>query len=128
MKKVMFGLSILLFTPVFPYAGEGNKITVLSSEEVDSVRFQLNVMENSNLHVSLAGVYEELASISVVDMRGKTLFYKFVDNSNMELDIDLSGFEKGAYYVKLASAPNGMVMKSNGHTTSTVKTENLDPK
>lgn len=101
MKKVMFGLSIFLFTPIFPFAGEGNKITVLSSEEVDSVRFQLNVMENSNLHVSLAGVYEELASISVVNMRGKTLFYKFVDNSNMELDIDLSGFEKGAYYVKL---------------------------
>jgi hypothetical protein len=101
MKKVMFGLSIFLLTPIFPFAGEGNKITVLSSEEVDSVRFQLNVMENSNLHVSLAGVYEELASISVVDMRGKTLFYKFVDNSNMELDIDLSGFEKGTYYVKL---------------------------
>jgi hypothetical protein len=101
MKKVMFGLSILLFTPVFPHAGEGNKITVLSSEEVDSVRFHLDVNENSNLHVSLAGVYEDLASISVVDMRGKTLFYKFVDKSNMELDIDLSGFDKGAYYVKL---------------------------
>jgi hypothetical protein len=101
MKKIMFGLSLFLFTPIFPYAGEGNEITVLSSEEVDSVRFQLNVMENSNLHISLGGVYEELASISVVDMRGKTLFYKFVENDSMELDIDLSGFKKGAYYVKL---------------------------
>lgn len=101
MKKVMFGLSILLLTPIFPFAGEGNKITVLSTEEVDSVRFQLNVSDNTNLHVSLAGVYEDLASISVIDMRGKTLFYKFIDNNNMELDIDLSGFEKGAYYVKL---------------------------
>lgn len=101
MKKIMFGLSIFLFTPIFPFAGEGNKITVLSTEETDSVQFQLNVIDNSNLHVSLAGVYEDLASISVVDMRGKTLFYKFVDHNRMELDIDLSGYEKGAYYVKL---------------------------
>ena len=74
MKKIMFGLSIFLFTPIFPFAGEGNKITLLTSAEVDSVRFQLNVMENSLLHVSLGGVYEELASRSVADMRGKHCF------------------------------------------------------
>jgi hypothetical protein len=101
MKKTMLTLIYALMISTFALSGEGHRTIVIYADSSEDVVFTISSEYDDQLHVFVKGNFDETASLSIVNNRGKSLYYDFIEDYSREFDIDLSNFDKGVYYVKL---------------------------
>lgn len=98
----MFTVAILLSSLSISFGGEGDKVKVVANDTTSSqVIFDVHANSSNVIGVDLAGISAEMASLSLIDQNGQTLFYDFVRSSEDHFEIDLSLIKPGIYYVKL---------------------------
>lgn len=102
MKKVILAVAVLMSSLTVSFGGEGDKVKVVSNDTTSSkVIFDVHSNEANDLLIDLAGISSEMASVSLIDQKGESLFYNFVNSSEEHIEIDLTGVKPGIYYVKL---------------------------
>gem|GEM_PF-1678969 len=102
MKKMFLIGALMMSSLSISFGGEGDKIKVVSSDTTSSkVIFDVHSNGNNVVAVDLSGVTSEMASISLIDQKGESIYYHFVDGENEHVEIDLQNVKPGLYYVKL---------------------------
>ncbi|PKR80570.1 hypothetical protein CW751_09355 [Brumimicrobium salinarum] len=77
----------------------------------NTVSFEVHQLENNLIEVNVWGVENDLSSIAIINQRGKTLIYKYVDSENKKYEFELDNLKPGKYFVKL-HMDNEIRMKS----------------
>lgn len=99
---MIFTVAILCSSLSISYGGEGDKVKVVSNDTISSqVIFDVHLNSSNAIGVDLSGISSEMASLSLIDQNGVTLFYNFIESSEDHFEIDLSEVKPGIYYVKL---------------------------
>ncbi len=102
MKKMFLTVAILCSSLSISFGGEGDKVKVVSSDTISSqVVFNVHANSSNVIGVDLAGISTDMASLSLIDQNGETLFYKFINSSEGQFEFDLATIKPGIYYVKL---------------------------
>lgn len=111
MKKIIVSIAFLMGTLTISYGGEGDKIKVLSKDTTSNeLVFDVESEKVNQVKISLSGVHDDLASISLVNQRGGAIYYEFIQDDKTDYSFDLSDVKPGMYYVKL-NANNEIRMK-----------------
>ena len=97
----MLAVLCVLALSTFTYSGEGDKKILVVAESNEDVIFEVSSKFDKNLFIHVEGVQDEFASLSLIDRRGKSIIYKFLQKGTYDYELDLSSLEKGIYYVKL---------------------------
>lgn len=102
MKKLMIIAAFFMANVAFTNSGVGEPEKILLNDSSQSeVQFNIESIHSNTLKVSVKGVQENFTSLSLIDQRGKTIFYQFVKTNNDSFEIDLADLLEGKYYVKL---------------------------
>lgn len=111
MKKSIVLISFLVSSLSVSYGGEGDKIKVLAKDTTsEKLVFSVSSENVTSVDISLSGIEDSLASISLVNQRGSAIYYEFINMNKMNYSFDLSNVKPGMYYVKL-NANNEIRMK-----------------
>jgi len=81
--------------------GESKGTSSDDSVTYASVQFNIERADVEFLDVWVEGVEGDFNSISLIDQRGKSIFYQFVQTHDNHFKIDLTNLSNGKYYVKL---------------------------
>ena len=100
MKKVILTVALIVGTSI-AYTGEGKKVIIVEQMSTEQVVFDIALNEKNELLVHLSGIHQEMASLSLTTLRGSTIHYEFIEQSEKDCKINLDNLEKGKYYVKL---------------------------
>jgi len=102
MKKLMFSVALLMSSLTISYGGEGDKIRLVQNDTSNAtVVFDIRQIDQQKLAAFIEGVEGDMASVSLMNCKGETLRFTFVEQSKKKYEIDLSGLATGRYYVKL---------------------------
>ncbi|MGM0479970.1 MAG: hypothetical protein ACQERC_12185 [Bacteroidota bacterium] len=102
MKKLMFSAALLMSSLTISYGGEGDKIRLVKNDTSNAtVVFNIRQIDQQKLSAFVDGVTSDMASISLMNCKGETLRFAFVDQERKQYELDLSDLETGRYYVKL---------------------------
>lgn len=113
MKKMMMVAVLMSSFASFSQINFGNdKIEAQRKEKrSNKVSFEVSYLENKLLAVSVSGVAKGFSSIALIDQRGKSHFYNFIESEDEQFEFALSNLKPGKYYVKL-HLDNEIRMKS----------------
>ena len=84
------------------YSGLGEPVKTITIDSSKSdIQFDVDASNSNTLNVSVQGVEENFTSIALIDQRGKSIYYAYVESNNENFEINLSELTPGKYYVKL---------------------------
>jgi hypothetical protein len=108
MKKTTFTLALFFlatgisFASKNPIEDEKKDNSKVSETKTEETTFITQMSEDSQkLKVSVSGIKDPYASISVTNQRGATIQCAFINEQTNEFNFDLSKLEKGNYNVML---------------------------
>lgn len=102
MKKLVLSVAILMGAWHPSMAGEGDKVKVVTNDTTSSnVLFNVQTSNSDNLVVDVHGVLGDMPSISLIDRKGETKYFTFLNAPTTHVEIDLTDVQPGMYYVKL---------------------------
>ncbi|WP_299203758.1 T9SS type A sorting domain-containing protein [Brumimicrobium sp.] len=102
MKKLMIIATMFIANAAFTNNEIGEPQKVLTHDSVNNnVQFEVEKINSNLLNVWVEGAEGNFVSISLIDQRGKSIFYQFVESQKNHFSIDLANLSEGKYYVKL---------------------------
>ena len=102
MKKLTIIAALLIGNIAMSNSDVGEPIKTISVDSSKStIQFEIESTQNNLLNVIIKGVETNFTSIALIDQRGKSFYYAYVESNNEKFEINLSKLTPGKYYVKL---------------------------
>ncbi|HZH87210.1 MAG TPA: T9SS type A sorting domain-containing protein [Brumimicrobium sp.] len=105
MKKLMIIAAMFMTNVAFTNANIGEPVKTISHDSSSTkIKFEVERINSNQINVWVEGVEGlegDFTSVSLIDQRGKSMFYQFIQTNDDHFSIDLTELSEGKYYVKL---------------------------
>ncbi len=102
MKKLTIIAAILIGNIAMSYSNVGEPVkNIIVDSSKSEIQFDIESNQSNVLSVFVKGVEESFTSIALIDQRGKSIYYAYVETNNEVFEINLTDLAPGKYYVKL---------------------------
>jgi hypothetical protein len=102
MKKLTIIAAMLIGNIAMSFSGVGDPVKTITVDSSKSeIKFEIEASQPNLLSVLVQGVEESFTSIALIDQRGKSFYYAYVNSNNEIFEISLTDLTPGKYYVKL---------------------------
>jgi len=111
MKNLVAVIGLVISIHAFSTPFDSGIIRITTTEQADLMQFQLKMIDAENILVHVSGIEDEFGTLSLINSKGESIFFEFINNNQDNYYLNLANLTKGTYYVKL-NANNEIRMKT----------------